>query len=382
MVLTIPSLFLIVVLIFNFHAIADIKIDSKDDMYDPHGDRDSEPYQFPARGSCDATQEQKIKDDLRIAKKMAAGIALNSGGTTSMGKLAQSVFDVLFVQDELDVVKKQLGAVSSIESRFKVVIFCNEIHQVMLNDATNRNTRWVDSTWKGKEEDGSEALVRIGREPSLEQDPDAPVPSPRKRICESEELIDAYTSIETGNDDLSGEAHIILCPSYFHGNSESARMDTRSIDEINAKGLKKAPGLNILTNIYPSARTILHELQHVVGGVLKDANGQPFFAYSAIVAPQYIHDTPSLPCYGFVACYKVKQEYVRETDPTKKAALTPSRNADSFVSLCMAVAIQPKVDSTGKQIHSDEGVCKWFSGEVDPDTLEPLPNYFQRNVGS
>lgn len=140
--------------------------------------------------------------------------------------------------------------------------------------------------------------------------------------------------------DLANQYHIVLCPSYFNGNSESAKLDTRSIEEINRKGLKADKDLNALDNIYPSSRTILHELVHVVGGPELDESGRPLRTYSAIGAPQWIRDTPGVPCYGFSQCAKIKEAYDNEKNPEKKKALTPSRNADSYVSLCLGKILQ------------------------------------------
>lgn len=53
-----------------------------------------------------------------------------------------------------------------------------------------------DLKWSARsEKDGSEALVRIGRESILERDPNAEVPDPGEEICESEDSMDAYTSV-------------------------------------------------------------------------------------------------------------------------------------------------------------------------------------------
>ncbi|KAL9624229.1 MAG: hypothetical protein Q9160_001476 [Pyrenula sp. 1 TL-2023] len=306
-----------------------------------------------------------------IANGMAADTvkALNDA-SNPIGKLAKGVFDALFAADELEDVKTRLGAVAKIDSENEVVIFCDEEHHAMIGDAKSKFSTWDDTTWEGKDAGGNVAFVKIGREVILSTDPNSALPDPRQKIYASEKRMDAYTSI--GDRDLAGQFHIVLCPSYFEGNSESDGVDTRSINEINTKGLKKDLGLNVLDNIDPSSRTILHEFMHVVGGPARDVNGKPHFTFSSSAAPQWIQDTPGVPCYGFTWCYEIKKKYDSERDPQKRLNLALSRNADSFVSLCLAVAVQPKVNSAAQPVSDGPGVCMWFTGKVDPDTLQSI----------
>ncbi|KAL9617480.1 MAG: hypothetical protein Q9160_007743 [Pyrenula sp. 1 TL-2023] len=358
-------------LLFPLIVRTEIIIDSVNKPHNPGNSRlENGQFKFPApKGSCDSGQESKIKADIAIAKKMAKDTldALNLGTTKDIGTLANGVFDELFTRDEFDDVKTQLSAVGTIEKN-KIVIFCNEDHHVMLQDAKLKTSTWDDSTWEGKDRQGNTAFVMIGREAQIQANPDAPVPNPRQKICQSDPLMDAYTSL--GDNELAGEFHIVLCSSYFNGNSESAKLDTRSIDDINAKGLKRDEDLNYLNNIYPSSRTILHEFMHVIGGPARDVNGNPHFAFSSIAAPQWITDIPAVPCYGYTWCAAIKRRYAAEKNPAVKQNLLPSRNADSFVSLCLAVAIQPKVNSAGQPITRVPNTCMWFAGYVDVDTLE------------
>ena len=91
----------------------------------------------------------------------------------------------------------QLTKVASIEKDSKVVIFCSEDHHTMLGKPEDRKSTWDDTTWQGKDNKQNEAFVKIGMEVGFQNDLNAPAPQPRKTICASDELIDAYTSIGT-----------------------------------------------------------------------------------------------------------------------------------------------------------------------------------------
>lgn len=68
------SVSLLAVLLFPLHVIAEIKIDSVDDPYNPNNDRRANGrFAFPVKGSCDQEKEKKIKEDIEIALKMAEG---------------------------------------------------------------------------------------------------------------------------------------------------------------------------------------------------------------------------------------------------------------------------------------------------------------------
>lgn len=107
----------------------------------------------------------------------------------------------------LSLNEAQLGAVADIDSKNEVVIFCDEEHHAMLGDPKSKFSTWDDTTWEGKDSNGNEAWVKIGREVSLGSAPNAPVPDPRQKICDSEKTMDAYTSL--GESPMQQEKHSV-----------------------------------------------------------------------------------------------------------------------------------------------------------------------------
>lgn len=75
---TMLSLSIFLFLLVSFRVTAKIIIDKVDDPFNPHGNRRGKNGQFvfPLKGSCDADQEKKIRDDIDVANGMAAGQSL------------------------------------------------------------------------------------------------------------------------------------------------------------------------------------------------------------------------------------------------------------------------------------------------------------------
>ncbi|KAL9114654.1 MAG: hypothetical protein Q9227_001332 [Pyrenula ochraceoflavens] len=216
-----------------------------------------------------------------------------------------------------------------------------------LNGIDNFNN-WVDFEWKGALNRNSQPAQGVMVWPGNTDKYTAPITP-----CEEDPTMEMYTVMGQGN--LENEAHVMVCELFWDENRNN--FDTRSINEINSRGLREGNGYNDIDNIKTPEGRIFREFARIVAGIRKDVQ-----IYSAVKGTPIMQDR----CMDFLSCYH------RRNDQTFKNVDVPYANELLATMLFLNPAvIVHNGRSDNAPYYPDPGAV-WCTGAVDPATLWAL----------
>ncbi|KAI1382413.1 hypothetical protein F4677DRAFT_440207 [Hypoxylon crocopeplum] len=210
--------------------------------------------------NCSGTDLQKVNNALHEAVSVAQDVSkkLNTFDASQpyadlIGDPRHAIYSSILRPQDKYVLQGYLNSIATIRTsnEFKVRIYCSPDHVIKHESPADHNEYWWDKDFYHNE-DGHQVVMSL-RAGNL--------PSPTQGTFTSLGRISGVKS------DATGQAHMFIDANTI-ARDTNPNVDGRMLTNIRNNGLREDVDFNSLDYIRPLTRSVLHELFHIVGGLV------------------------------------------------------------------------------------------------------------------